>query len=75
MIARRVDDRGGGLVATLAAYMDCFGDVRAAAAQLGVHPNTFRYRLRRLQELVGLDLTDPAERIVAALQGRALPPR
>ncbi|WP_448626398.1 PucR family transcriptional regulator [Geodermatophilus sp. URMC 64] len=68
-------DRGGVLVATLSAYLDCFGDVRAAAERLGVHQNTFRYRLRRLQELVGLDLADPAERIVAALQVRALPPQ
>lgn len=67
-------DRGGVLVPTLAAYLDCFGDVRAAAQRLGVHPNTFRYRLRRLQEQVGLELADPAERIVAALQLRALPP-
>ena len=67
-------DRGGVLVPTLAAYLDCFGDVRAAAQLLGVHPNTFRYRLRRLQEQVGLELSDPAERIVAALQLRALPP-
>ena len=68
-------DRSGVLVATLSAYLDCFGDVRSAAEQLGVHQNTFRYRLRRLQELVGLDLADPAERIVVALQLRALPPR
>jgi hypothetical protein len=67
-------DRSGVLVATLAAYLDCFGDVRAAAQRLGVHPNTFRYRLRRLQEQVGLELSDPSERIVAALQLRALPP-
>jgi len=67
-------DRGGALVATLSAYLDCFGDVRAAAERLGVHPNTFRYRLRRLQEQVGLNLSDPAERLVAALQLRALPP-
>ncbi|WP_369133634.1 PucR family transcriptional regulator [Modestobacter sp. I12A-02662] len=67
-------DRSGVLVGTLAAYLDCFGDVRAAAQRLGVHPNTFRYRLRRLQEQVGLELSDPSERIVAALQLRALPP-
>lgn len=67
-------DRSGVLVATLSAYLDCFGDVRVAAKRLGVHPNTFRYRLRRLQEQVRLNLADPAERLVAALQLRALPP-
>ncbi|MCW2740719.1 MAG: hypothetical protein JWR45_1141 [Blastococcus sp.] len=68
-------DRGGVLASTLAAYLDCFGDVRAAAERMGVHQTTFRYRLRRLQEPVGLDLSVPSERIVAALQLRALPPR
>jgi hypothetical protein len=68
-------DGGGDLIATVSAYLDCFGDVRAAAERLGVHPNTFRYRLRRLQARVGLDLSDPAERLVAAIQLRALPRR
>ncbi|MGI8614541.1 MAG: PucR family transcriptional regulator [Nocardioidaceae bacterium] len=68
-------DSSRALVPTLAAYLDCFGDVRAAAERMGIHPNTFRYRLRRLQDQVGLDLRDPAERIVAALQLRALPRR
>lgn len=40
------------LVETLRARLDAFGDVNAAAAVLFVHPNTFRYRLRRLAEAV-----------------------
>jgi sugar diacid utilization regulator len=55
-------------VATLRAYLDHFGDVPAAATALRVHPNTFRYRLRRLVEVSGLDLGDPVERLVAHLQ-------
>jgi DNA-binding PucR family transcriptional regulator len=35
---------------------------------LNVHPNTFRYRLRRLLELSELDLTDADERLVTHLQ-------
>jgi sugar diacid utilization regulator len=57
---------------TLRAYLDCFGDVPKAAARISVHPNTFRYRLRRLVELFGLDLADPDERIVLELQLRLL---
>jgi hypothetical protein len=53
---------------TIRAFLDCFGDVIAAAASLGVHPNTFRYRLRRALELAGLDVEDPVERVVAHLQ-------
>ena len=57
---------------TLRAYLDCFGDVPRAAQRITVHPNTFRYRLRRLVELFGLDLDDPDERIVLELQLRLL---
>jgi DNA-binding PucR family transcriptional regulator len=41
-----------------------------AAARVNVHPNTFRYRLRRITELFDLDLSDPDERLVAELQLR-----
>jgi hypothetical protein len=64
-----------GLLPTLAAWLDAFGDVNAAAASLYVHPNTFRYRLRRLAEVAELDLTDPDARFAAMLQLRVLPPR
>jgi hypothetical protein len=53
---------------TLRAYLDAFGDVPTAAAALDVHPNTFRYRMRRLTEVSGLVLDDPVERLVAHLQ-------
>jgi sugar diacid utilization regulator len=55
-------------VETLRAYLDHFGDVPTAAEAIGVHPNTFRYRLRRLVELANLNLDDPTERLVAHLQ-------
>ncbi len=61
-------DRATTYVPTLRAFLDAFGDVRVAADAVGVHPNTFRYRLRRLGELVGLDLDDPEQRLVAQLQ-------
>jgi DNA-binding PucR family transcriptional regulator len=37
-----------------------------------VHVNTFRYRLRRLAEVSGIDLTDPEQRFAAMLQLRVL---
>ena len=57
---------------TLRTYLDHFGDVRTAAAALHVHPNTLRYRIRRLQALTGMDLDDPATRLVVALSLRAI---
>ena len=61
-------DRGTEYVTTLGAYLDHLGDIPTAAAAIGIHANTFRYRLRRLGEVVDLDLGDPAERLVAHLQ-------
>jgi hypothetical protein len=63
---------GGGLIETLEAWLDAFGDVTAAAAALFIHPNTLRYRLRRITELSGLDLADPEQRFAAMLQLRVL---
>ncbi|WP_199512491.1 PucR family transcriptional regulator [Nucisporomicrobium flavum] len=62
------------LVETLSAWLDAFGDVVAAAAVLHVHPNTFRYRLRRLAELGAIDLADPDARFGAMLQLRVFAP-
>jgi hypothetical protein len=58
------------LVGTLRAWLDGFGDITAAAASMFVHPNTFRYRLRRVAEVSGIDLDDADERFAAMLQLR-----
>jgi len=62
-------------VPTLRAWLDAFGDVNAAAAAVYVHPNTFRYRLRRLADVGGIDLGDPEARFAAMLQLRVVSPR
>jgi DNA-binding PucR family transcriptional regulator len=61
-------ENGSDLLPTLAAYLDAFGNVNDAAASVQVHPNTFRYRLRRLSEIAGLDLADPGARLAVMLQ-------
>lgn len=65
-------EHGTNLVETLRAWLDAFGDVAAASAAMFVHPNTFRYRLRRLTEVSGINLTDPEQRFAAMLQLRAV---
>jgi hypothetical protein len=70
-LLRRHDElHGTSYVDTLAAYFNAFGYIPLAAKSVFVHPNTFRYRLRRLSELSGLNLDDPVERLVAELQLR-----
>lgn len=71
-LAEHDAEHGSDLVRSLLAYLDAFGDVRAAAARLPVHPNTLRYRVRRAAEVSGLDLDDPRQRLFAALQLRLL---
>ena len=68
------EQHNASLVETLRAWLDAFGDVIAAANALYVHPNTFRYRLRRLAEVGSLDLDDPEARFAAMLQLRLVAP-
>jgi hypothetical protein len=68
------DQHHTNLVATLQAWLDAFGDVTVASAAMFVHPNTFRYRLRRVAEVGGVDLNDPEARFAAMLQLRLFPP-
>jgi DNA-binding PucR family transcriptional regulator len=63
---------GGMLTPTLQAWLDAFGDVIGAAAALRVHPNTFRYRMRRIAEVSGFDPDDADARFAAMLQLRLL---
>ncbi|WP_116952510.1 PucR family transcriptional regulator [Jiangella endophytica] len=58
------------MAATLGAWLDAFGDVTVAAAATHVHVNTFRYRLRRVGEIGGIDLADPDARFAAMLEFR-----
>jgi DNA-binding PucR family transcriptional regulator len=59
------------LADTLAAYLDGFGDIAAVAHRLHVHPNTVRYRIRRIEKLLATSLTDPDDRLLFALGLRA----
>lgn len=61
------------LTETLAAWLDAFGDVISASAAMHVHPNTFRYRLKRLAKVSGLDLSTPEARFEAMLHLRLDP--
>ncbi|MFF3396682.1 PucR family transcriptional regulator [Streptomyces sp. NPDC002669] len=69
------EQHGTALTDTLDAWLSTFGDVPAAAAAVHVHPNTFRYRLKRLAAVADIDLADPEARFEAMLQLRLRPPR
>lgn len=61
---------GSELVATLTAWLERFGDVSAAARDVHVHKNTFRYRLERVEAIASIDLRDPDTRFGLMLQLR-----
>ncbi|MFD5337219.1 PucR family transcriptional regulator [Streptomyces hawaiiensis] len=53
----------GDLVASLRAWLSKHGQWDAAAAELGVHRHTLRYRMRRVEEILGRSLDDPDVRM------------
>ena len=57
---------GGELLETLDAFFAAGGVLESAARALFVHPNTVRYRLRRVAEVTGLVAADSAGRVRAA---------
>ncbi|SEM29767.1 DNA-binding transcriptional regulator, PucR family [Streptacidiphilus jiangxiensis] len=58
------------LLDSLSAWFDAFGDVTEAATLLAIHPNTLRYRLRRISEICEVDLADPHTRLAMMVQLR-----
>jgi sugar diacid utilization regulator len=55
--------RGTSLIATLDAYLAEGGAFRATARRLGIHLNTLRGRLDRVEQLAGVDPRDPKIRL------------
>ncbi|SDU63750.1 PucR family transcriptional regulator [Jiangella alkaliphila] len=72
-----IAEAGPVILETLAAYLETGASVEAAARLLFVHPNTVRYRLRRVSDVVGLTPTDPRDSYTLRLAlslGRMNPP-
>lgn len=66
-LAALADGPRARLTETLRAWLDRPGQVQAVAGDLGVHPQTVRYRRRQLRELFGERLEDPEGRFELAL--------
>jgi sugar diacid utilization regulator len=59
------------LVHTLSRYLDNGGHYETTAAALRIHRSTLKYRLARIRELTGLDLSDPEVHFNLCLATRA----
>ena len=59
-------DAGGQLLHTATSYLE-HGSLEATARNLFVHPNTVRYRLKRITDVTGNSLTNPRDAYVLRL--------
>ena len=63
-VTRPLADAGPAVTETLDAYLDSGGAIEACARKLFVHPNTVRYRLKRVADFTGRDPTVPRDAYV-----------
>jgi DNA-binding PucR family transcriptional regulator len=63
---------GAGLRETLEAFLECSGSWSRAAQRLHLHVNTVRYRIGRVEELTGRDLSQLPDRVDVYLALRSL---
>ncbi|MFJ6652396.1 PucR family transcriptional regulator [Microbacterium sp. NPDC091313] len=63
-IYRPLQSHSTDLVSTLWSYLDNGRSLEATARELFVHPNTVRYRLKRVSEVIGWDATGPREALI-----------
>ncbi len=55
------------LIKTLEAFFNCHGNLSQAAESLIVHRNTLLYRMNRINEIAGIDLSRPETRLALHL--------
>jgi sugar diacid utilization regulator len=63
-IYRPLHAHSADLVTTLWSYLDNGRSLEATARELFVHPNTVRYRLKRVSDVIGWDATGPREALI-----------
>lgn len=66
-LARQDAEQGTQHATTLRTFALSGGSIPATAKALSLHPNSVRYRLSRVQELVDLDLSSPDTLLLVAL--------
>ncbi|HRQ01188.1 MAG TPA: helix-turn-helix domain-containing protein, partial [Terrimesophilobacter sp.] len=63
-VYRPLQSHSPDLLATLWAYLDNGRSLEATARELFVHPNTVRYRLKRITDVIGWDATGSRESLI-----------
>ncbi|MQA12137.1 MAG: PucR family transcriptional regulator [Pseudonocardiaceae bacterium] len=60
-VAQPLEEAGSTLLGTVETYLEAGGVLETCAKTMFVHPNTVRYRLRRVADLTGRNPTDPRD--------------
>jgi len=63
-IYRPLAEHSPELLETLSSYLETGRSLESTARDLFVHPNTVRYRLKRISEIIGWDATGPREAFI-----------
>jgi len=63
-IYRPLAEHSPELLETLGCYLETGRSLESTARELFVHPNTVRYRLKRISEIIGWDATGPREAFI-----------
>lgn len=72
-LIRHDREHGTPYVVTLRVWLAAQGDLVRSGAELGVHENTVRYRLRKMAEVTAVDLDDPRKRLAMMIELAADP--
>ena len=64
IVYRPLIEQSVDLANTLWSYLDNGRALEATARGLGVHPNTVRYRLKRIADIIGFDATDARHALI-----------
>lgn len=62
-LAEYDEEKGTDLVRTLEAFFECSGNLKRMSERLFTHYNTILYRVERMEEIAGVSLSDPNERL------------
>ncbi|PTW91650.1 DNA-binding PucR family transcriptional regulator [Microbacteriaceae bacterium MWH-Ta3] len=63
-VYRPIREYSDDMLATLWAYLDSGRSLEVTARELFVHPNTVRYRLKRMSEILGWDPANPRDALI-----------
>ena len=71
-LARLGEKNAAEAIHTLRVYLDSGQSIKTTAYHLSVHRNTVRYRIKRILDILKVDLTDPEQRLLVELGTRAM---